>query len=272
LTTSVPTSKFYEWRRQWFFLFVVLLVVLPVAGMLLGKSAFDKHDSSGLGTLDVNYKVLTETRNGVVESTKYEVTYKFEVKGQQYTGKDTVSTEPADPDVMVYYMADNPRENALSQNRVKTFNLVSAIVAFVLFLVAYGLLPKKNRFASGTIPSDAAGIGDPGYEYLRMKRGKYDAWAHVHIAFFVETIMMTSLIALALALAFHAEATSYTILGTATFAAMAATLWIYVDRWSCIEAFSSRFCSGLANFSIFYVPVIAFVYANIRGLKKLRGR
>jgi hypothetical protein len=269
---SAPTSKFYEWRRQRFFLFVVLLVVLPVAGVLLGKSAFDKHDSSGPGTLDTNYTVQTETRNGSVESVKYAVTYKFEVKGKQYTGKDTISTEPADPDVTVYYMADNPQENALSQGRIKTFNLVCAGIAFLITLIAYGLLPKKNRFAAGTVPPIAAGVGDLGYEYLRMKRGKYDAWVHVHIAFFVQLAFLTSLAALALAAVFHAEATSYTTLGVATFVAIAVTLWIYVDRWSCIEAFSSRFCSGLANFSILYVPVISFVYANYRGLKKLGGR
>ncbi|MGD0292280.1 MAG: hypothetical protein ABSB30_00330 [Terracidiphilus sp.] len=272
LTTSAPTSKFYEWRRQRFFLFVALLVVLPVAGVLLCKSAFDKHDSSGPGTLDTNYTVQTETRNGSVESVKYVVTYKFDVNGKQYTGKDTISTEPTAPEVTVYYMADNPQENALSQDRVKTFNLVCAIVAFVLVLIAYGLLPKKNRFAAGTAPQAVVGVGDPGYEYLRMKRGKYDAWAHVHIAFFVQAALVASLAALVLAEVFHAEATSYTILGVATFVAIATTLWVYVDRWSCIEAFSSRFCSGLANFSILYVPGIAFVYANYRGLKKLRGR
>jgi hypothetical protein len=246
---------------------------LPVAGVLLGKSAFDKHDSSGPGTLDTNYTVQTETRNGSVESVKYVVTYKFDVKGKQYTGKDTISTEPTVPEVTVYYMADDPQENALSQGRVKTINLVCAIVAFVLALIAYGLLPKKNRFAAGTAPQSVeAGVGDPGYEYLRMKRCKYDAWVHVHIAFFVESVWVAFMIALAIAAVFHADATSYTILGVVTFVAVAATLWIYVDRWSCIEAFSSRFCSGVANLSILYVPVIAFVYANIRGLKKLGGR
>jgi hypothetical protein len=77
---------------------------------------------------------------------------------------------------------------------------------------------------------------------------------------------------LGLAAVSHTDATSYTILGVATFVAVATTLWVYADRWSCIEAFSSRSCSGVANLSFFYVPVIAFVYANYRGLKKLRGR
>jgi len=270
---SASTSKFAEWRRKRFLLLVVLFLVLPVAGMLLGKSAFDKHDSSGPGTLDNNYTVQTETRNGSVESVKYVVTYKFEVNGRQYTGKDTISAEPTVPEVTVYYMKDNPQENALSQGRIKTFNLVCAIAAFVLALIAYGLIPKKNRFAAGTAPQAAAeGVGDPGYEYLRMKRGKYNAWVHVHLAFFAQTVLVGFLAGILLGAAFHIDETSYTILGVATFLAVAITLLIYVDRWSCIEAFSSRFCSGLANLSILYVPVVAAVYANIRGLMKLMGQ
>jgi len=270
---SASTSKFEAWRRKQFFLLVVLFLVLPVAGMLLGKSAFDKHDSSGPGTLDDNYTVHTETRNGNVESVKYIVTYKFEANGRQYTGKDTISTEPAVPEVTVYYMKDNPQENALSQGRIKTFNAVCAGIVFLFALIAYGLIPKKNRFAAGTAPQAAAGgIGDPGYEYLRMKRGKYNAWVHVHIAFFTQAVLIGFLAGILLGAAFHIDETSYTTLGVATFIAVAATLLIYVDRWSCIEAFSSRFCSGLANLSILYVPVVAAVYANIRGLMKLTGR
>jgi len=269
---SAPKPGFSEWRRTHFFQLAALLVILLVAGMLLGKSAFDKHDSSEVGTLDTNYTVQTETRNGVVESVKYVVTYNFEVNGKQYTGKDTISTEPTVPEVTVYYMKDDPQENALSQGRVKTFNLVSAGVAFLIALIAYGMLWRRNRFGAGTIPQAAVGVGDPGNEYFRMKRGKYNAWIHVHIAFFVQAALVTSLVALVLAEVFHADALSYTILGVATFLAIVATLWIYTDRWSCIEAFSSRFCSGVANLSILYVPVIVFVYANYRGLKKLRGR
>jgi hypothetical protein len=44
------------------------------------------------------------------------------------------------------------------------------------------------------------------------------------------------------------------------------------DRWRVNEAFASRFCSGLANLSMLYVPIVAWVYANIRAIKKLRGR
>jgi hypothetical protein len=170
-------------------------------------------------------------------------------------------------------MADDPQENALSQGRVKTFNLVSAGIAFLIALIAYGMLPRKNRLASGSaLQAAEAGVGDLGNEYLRMKRGKYNAWIHIHIAFFLQTALVTSLAALLLAEVFHADVLSYTILGVATLLAIATTLWVYVDRWSCIEAFSSRFCSGVANLSILYVPAIVFVYANYRGLKKLGGR
>jgi hypothetical protein len=47
---------------------------------------------------------------------------------------------------------------------------------------------------------------------------------------------------------------------------------VFRNRWRCTEAFASRFCSGLANLSMMYVPMIALVYANARGLAKLRAR
>jgi len=264
-----PKPGFSEWRRRNFFQLAALLVVAMVAGVLLGRSAIGKYDSSGKCTLDSNYTVETKTSNGSVESVKYKVTYKFDVNGVEYTGKDSLSSEPTDPDSTVYYMAGNPRENALGPGRALTFNMVSSGIAFLIALIAYGLIWKKSR---GTAGADPRGFGDSGNEAVRMKRGKYDSWAHVHIAFFVQAGFVALLAAFGCAAVSHGDATSYAILGVSTFVAAATTLWVYSDRWSCIEAFSSRFCSGVANLSIFYVPVITFVYANYRGLRKLQGR
>jgi hypothetical protein len=104
-----------------------------------------------------------------------------------------------------------------------------------------------------------------------MKRGKYDAWGYVHVAFFVQGALVAAWAAFGIAVATHTQDASAALLGTAVFVGIASTLWIYADRWNCIEAFSSRFCSGVANLSLFYVPVIAFFYANYRGFRKLQG-
>jgi hypothetical protein len=249
------------------------MVCSLVAGVLLVRSAGSKYDASGPGVLDTNYTVETTTSSsGTVESTHYKVTYKFEVGGAQYTGKDSLTTEPTEAGITVYYMANNPRENALSPNRAITFNLIAAGVAFLIMLVAYGFIPKSPMKSGAALQAAAEGVGDSGYEAARMKRGKYSAWVHVHIAFFLQMVWVALLAAWVLASVLRAEPTSYTVLGAAAFVAAAAALWVYADRWSCIEAFSSRFCSGLANLSILYVPVITLFYANYRGLKKLRGR
>ncbi len=266
---SAPKSGFSEWRQRNFFELAALLVIAMVAGVLLGKSAIGKYDSSGKCTLDSNYTVETKTRNGSVESVKYLVTYKFDVNGVGYTGKDGLNSEPTDPDATVYYMAGNPRENALGPARTLKFNMGASGVAFLIALIAYGLIPKTSRWVAG---ADPQGFGDSCNEAARMKHGKYSAWVHVHAAFFLQAGLIALLVALGLAAVSHMDATSYSILGIATFVAVATTLCVYADRWSCIEAFSSRSCSGVANLSFFYVPVIAFVYANYRGLKKLRGR
>jgi hypothetical protein len=60
--------------------------------------------------------------------------------------------------------------------------------------------------------------------------------------------------------------------GTGLCAGIALAYFVFRDRWKCIEAFSSRFCSGLMNLSLLYVPWVALVYANVRGIQKLSGK
>jgi hypothetical protein len=266
-------NGFAEWRRKQGTLLSVVLVAAMVAGVLLVKSAITKYDSSGQCTLDSNYSVETKTKDGVTENVDYLVTYTFAVQGVQYTGKDKVYSEPTVADAAVYYMAKNPRENSLSPGRLIDFNLGAAGVAFLIGFVAYGMMPKEiGRRTGAAVRAGVEGIGDSGNEPARMKRGKYSALTFVHFSFFVEAALIALVVGLAATEVPHADPTSYLILGIATVLGMTVTLWIYADRWYCIEAFSSRFCSGLANISLFYVPVVAFVYANYRGLKKLAGR
>ena len=51
-----------------------------------------------------------------------------------------------------------------------------------------------------------------------------------------------------------------------------AAIFTFRDRWRTIEAVSSRYCAGMLNLSILYVPTIAWVYANVRAVQKLSGR
>jgi uncharacterized membrane protein len=54
--------------------------------------------------------------------------------------------------------------------------------------------------------------------------------------------------------------------------ALILSLVVFWNRWRVTEAFSSRFCSGSAMLSVFYVPIIALIYANYRGIKKFWGK
>jgi hypothetical protein len=260
-------------RRRKYILCAAVLTVSTVAGVLLAKSANGKYDSSTQCTLDSNYTVETTTKNGSVESVRYAVTYRFDVNSKQYTGHVKLASEPTVSEFTVYYMAADPQENGLSQSRTIKAYVAACIIAFLIAIIAYALLPRKQPITLGmATQSNAPGVGDSGNEHLRMKHGKYSAWGYVHVAFFVQAFLVAPLIALVLAAVSHADATGNAIISTAVFAAIASTLWVYTDRWNCIEAFSSRFCSGVANLSVFYVPAISLVYANIRGLKKLIGR
>lgn len=49
-------------------------------------------------------------------------------------------------------------------------------------------------------------------------------------------------------------------------------LLVFWNRWKCIEAFSSQATCGITNISVLYVPIVALMYANWRGVKKVFDR
>ena len=112
-------------------------------------------------------------------------------------------------------------------------------------------------------------VGDAAGESQRIKRGSYDSMIYVIIAFVLQIVWAGAAFAglvrnvLGMPLAEEAGLT----IGCA--AGLTFALLVFWDRWKCVEAFSSRFCSGAINASIFYVPLVALVYANWRGLKKM---
>jgi hypothetical protein len=108
-------------------------------------------------------------------------------------------------------------------------------------------------------------VGDRAGEHLLMGHGKYSAWTHVVIAFVLEAIVLGAVPMLIFA-GFGLGEIGYAI-GLAIGAVGA--IWVFANRWRCIEAFASKFCSGLMNLSLLYVPFVAFVYANTRALGKL---
>lgn len=110
-------------------------------------------------------------------------------------------------------------------------------------------------------------IGDAAGEFQYIKRGRYNAMTYVGLAFVGEVILLgivfSGLLEKVPALNGNVE---LIICG----AAGAFFAWlVFRDRWKCNEAFSSRFCSGVSNTSLIYVPAIALAYANWRGIQKL---
>jgi len=138
---------------------------------------------------------------------------------------------------------------------------------------AYGT--SAQRKPSDHIPLSM--FGDAAGEYMRMQRGRYDAWVHVVFAF-IGQIGIIGLIPgmIATYIAAFCGADTSTVLWSGLIVGgilgAVGAFFTFRDRWRCIEAFSSRFCSGLANLSVLYVPLIALVYANVRGVQKLFGK
>lgn len=124
-------------------------------------------------------------------------------------------------------------------------------------------------------------IGDREGEHLHMERGRYDAWAYTVIAFVAQIAFLGATVgwlvgktvAWAVAgVADDPQTARTALLVAAGIVGLVGAWGTFRDRWRVNEAFASRFCSGLANLSMLYVPIVAFVYANVRAIGKLRGR
>jgi hypothetical protein len=129
-----------------------------------------------------------------------------------------------------------------------------------------------ERTARAAAPADEPEpIGDHAGEHLYMTRGRYSAWPYVVVAFLLESAILGAIPIFILQFALH-PFTSDPELGAALGLLVGTVLayLVFRDRWRCIEATASRFCSGLMNLSILYVPFVALIYANARGLAKLR--
>lgn len=146
--------------------------------------------------------------------------------------------------------------------------------------------PAQNPYAAPyaqpgmAMGQDASMFGDAAGEHLRMQRGRYRAGVYVFFAFLMQIgIVVGICVAVAALIAgigqFDDDATGIVTLvaGSVGFCGGGALAYfVFRDRWKCIEAFSSRFCSGLMNLSLLYVPWVALVYANVRGVQKLSGK
>jgi hypothetical protein len=134
---------------------------------------------------------------------------------------------------------------------------------------APGLLAQG--FETTLVYGDAAG------EHLMMGRGSHDASLYVAVAFVAEVLLLGCvpgyLFGALAHLAGMGGAGTMFVMVVFTLVGGSVPAWlIFRDRWCCIEAFASRYCVGMFRVSLMYVPLIALVYANVRGVKKLSGK
>jgi hypothetical protein len=112
---------------------------------------------------------------------------------------------------------------------------------------------------------------------MSMKRGRYSAWPYVVIAFLGEAGLVGAIPGMLLGAAAHAarapkDATVLISLTGMALCGLPVAYFVFRDRWKCNEAFSSRFCVGIMNISMLFVPFISLVYANVRAVQKLAGK
>ena len=128
--------------------------------------------------------------------------------------------------------------------------------------------------APHTLPIDAPDHHDELTE-LALTRGPYNADAYVFFGAVFQVAFLGGLPALGtntLVSLFDADAATAVALFVLALVGVPGAFFTYRRRWSRIEAYASRYCSGLANLSMLYVPIIAFVYANVLVVKDLTRR
>ena len=131
---------------------------------------------------------------------------------------------------------------------------------------------------------NAVKYGDKAGEHLRMRRGKYGAMFHVVLGFLIAGGTVGTALVLLWALVLEppglkpwledrGERNTAFVVGCAFsfLVGLVVAGAAFRDRWRCIEAYASRYCSGIAQVSLAYVPLIAAGYGFVRGVRKLRG-
>ena len=140
---------------------------------------------------------------------------------------------------------------------------------------AKALLDEVSATAQLELPL----YGDAAGEHLYMQRGQYDARIYVLFAFLLQALIAsfvcTALMAqpvMALMPRDGAGERFAPVLLLSLIGGGVLAWNTFRDRWMVIEAFSSRYCSGVLNRSLLYVPLVAWGYANVRAVRKLSGR
>jgi hypothetical protein len=172
-------------------------------------------------------------------------------------------------------MAKDPRENGLTERKTESWAYWGCLAALAVALGAFRYLPTLSRIQSYGLVSplgSAQSVGDAAGEYRRMRRGAYDASTHVALAFLAEVAVASAIVGRCVWNPLSGYFGYEISLGAVTLAGVVVALLIFWNRWLCIEAFSSRFCSRVSPLSVLYVPIVALVYANVRGIMKLFGR
>lgn len=169
--------------------------------------------------------------------------------------------DPADKGRVVLPPSQSPYRTAGVPATVQPPRTTPAVASF-----------DAARVRSAAAPAPAPPVGDREREHLAMRRGRYSAWIHVVLAYVLQSVLLGAIVADGLRYALHEGHDSDIATGIGLFTGAVLAWFVFRDRWRCIEAHASRYCSGLLNLSALYVPLIALVYASIRGVGKARAR
>lgn len=257
--------------RNW--VTVVLISLCVTVGAVARNHDLRDLKSTTLGRLDDAVTENRQTSYGVETNKTYDLTYTFDVDGKHFQGSDWLREAPQSKDQQVFFDPSDPEINALRRHAVDTRVSGLWLTLFIIAVFAYSWLPTSPRdLPIDDQPKDAGVIGDSAGEFLAMGHGNHSGYLCVELAFFVQIGAVTYILTHIALLLTAGKANIDVVTLGAVILALTSTFFVYWDRWVCIETYCSRYCSGCVNISILYLPFVALIYANYRGLLKLSGR
>ncbi len=116
-------------KKRWLIPIALLLIGVIISSIMI----MDFYSEvNGLKTITVNIETVKKDVNA--QHLTYEVSYRFEVDGEQYSGRGKVYDTPITltSTVEVHYNPQNPGENMTELPRLEFSNFIPAIIGLAL--------------------------------------------------------------------------------------------------------------------------------------------
>jgi hypothetical protein len=164
-------------------------------------------------------------------------------------------------------------EEGKSVVEVRKALLARGVAPVVVDAILSDMRPRRQRSGEA---EQRGGREVDAYE-ASLQRGHYDANGYVALGAALQMAVVGGLVggfatAVAYRLSGGGDVNRWIFFGVGLPVGFIAAIITYRGRWQRVEIYASRYCSGIINLSMLYVPLIAFVHANVLLVRDLASK